>query len=82
MEGISTLVDLNGGYEVRFTTRRRSEFESIKEACVSLVQRRGPMRRFDYLQSLPPEMLADYLEHELSSGIPTDWLKWLGEEVP
>lgn len=81
MEGISTVFDLDGGYEVRFTTRRKSEFETIKEACESVVQHRGPMRRFEYLQALPPEMLADYLEKELSPGIPTDWLEWLGEEV-
>ena len=67
MEGISTVVDLDGGYEVRFMTRRRSEFESIKEACVSLVQRRGPVRRLDYLQALP-QLCGTELDSEGKHG--------------
>lgn len=28
-----------------------------------------------------PEELADFLEHELSDGTPTDFLAWLNEEA-
>lgn len=28
-----------------------------------------------------PEELADFLEHELGDGVPTDFLQWLSEEV-
>lgn len=81
MEGISTVYDLYGEYEVRFTTRRRREFEFIKEKCVEVFTRRGTVKRYDLLTCLAPDEMAAFLERELASGIPVDWIEWLAEEV-
>lgn len=81
MEGISTVFDLDGGYEVRFTTRRRREFEFIKEKCVEVFSRRGAVKKYDLLTNLAPDEMATFLERELASGIPVDWIAWLAEEV-
>lgn len=37
--------------------------------------------RWQVLQELPPEELADFLSRELDDGLPVDWGEWLREWV-